>query len=110
MSRGSNEIAAIKMMPVYMPWVLGSRAGRGYKASSGFAHRHGARYMIHCSAQHISEAFLINPIYGIERNGKGQCIVFPGQSDGSGDNSWQICFVLPSRGTREGTLIPAFSE
>jgi len=72
MSRGSNEIAAIKMMPVYMPWVLGSRAGCGYKASSGFAHRHGARYVIHCSMQHISEAFLINPIYDIERNAKEQ--------------------------------------
>lgn len=34
MSRGSNEIAAIKMMPVYMPRVLGSRKGRGYKTSS----------------------------------------------------------------------------
>lgn len=61
MSRGSNEIAAIKMMPVYMPRVLGSRAGRGYKASSGFAHRRGTRYMIHCSMQHFSETLLINP-------------------------------------------------
>lgn len=46
MSRGSNEIAAIKMMPVYMPRVLGNRGGRGYKASSEFA-RSGARYTIH---------------------------------------------------------------
>lgn len=45
MSRGSNEIAAIKMMPVYMPRVLGSRKGREYKASSGFVRR-GIRYTI----------------------------------------------------------------
>lgn len=64
MSRGSNEIAAIKMMPVYMPRVLGSRKGRGYKASSGFVRR-GIRYTIRLfRIIFLKNLFLINPVYG----------------------------------------------
>lgn len=62
MSRGSNEIAAIKMMPVYMPRVLGSREGREYKASSGFVHRRGTRYVALHVASSLSLFVFLFPL------------------------------------------------